>query len=297
MSQGGLVDNVEYFRKRWVDPKKHFIDVILTYFKANMDSESGHVMEIQVKYLDDIPPLLVNYIKKNMSAIVNFAGEGYNEDSVTLRHVVQFLGKRGYQVALENFQKKMKDTTGVDLTMEQAASEFARNASKSRKQKALENWDTMFADFQSHKGMPAKGTTMHNWKQNQLSSRGAQGLEAKITADVDSNEWKERKDKLVKCIEIKKHADALENWDTMFADFQSHKGMPAIGTTMYNWKQNQLSSGGAQGLEAKITADVDSNEWKERKDKLVKCIEIKKHADALENWDTMFADCDRHNDV
>jgi hypothetical protein len=44
---------------------------------------------------------------------------------------------------------------------------------------------------------------------------------------------------------------------------------------MYNWKQNQLSLG-AQGLEAKITADVDSNEWKERKDKLVKYIDNKK---------------------
>ena len=70
----------------------------------------------------------------------------------------------------------------------------------------------------------------------------------------------------LKCIEIKKLTEALENWDRMFADFESHEGMPAKRTTLYNWKQYQLLE---KGLEAKITTEAEfgGNEWKERKDR------------------------------
>jgi hypothetical protein len=61
---------------------------------------------------------------------------------------------------LENFRRKMKDTTGVDFTMEQAAFEFSKAAIRGSYEEALQNWDTMFADFESHEGMPAIGTTM-----------------------------------------------------------------------------------------------------------------------------------------
>ncbi len=61
------------------------------------------------------------------------------------------------------------------------------------------------AKFESYEGMPAKGTKLSIWRNNQLTM-GCNGLEAKIIAEAEfgGTEWKRRKDMLVRCSDIKK---------------------------------------------------------------------------------------------
>ena len=61
------------------------------------------------------------------------------------------------------------------------------------------------------------------------------------------------------------HFSAFEKWDNSFAGYKSHFGMPAYGTTLYNWQHNQFSKG-RLGLDARI------KNYRNEKNKCEKCM-------------------------
>ena len=67
-------------------------------------------------------------------------------------------------------------------------------------------WEEKYDEFESHDGMPEKGTPLYNWQMNQLGNGGA-SLNAKIRKELAENIgsiWSERRVKLANCVEQKR---------------------------------------------------------------------------------------------
>jgi hypothetical protein len=114
-------------------------------------------------------------------------------------------------------------------------------------------------------------------------SSGHTGLDHKIMKEIEANEasnlQRETQVRLFDCIELKNSGKHSNKWEENTAYFETHFGMPAKGTKLYNWKQTQLSSRPA-GLDHKIEKEVESNEgsivWRDRKTRLIDCIASKR---------------------
>ena len=119
--------------------------------------------------------------------------------------------------------------------------------------------------------------------QNQLSNTHDSCLNAKIRKENEENEgnieWRERRVKLVNCVEQKNHAKISNVWEEKYTEFESFNGMPERGTPLHNWQKNQLSN--TPGiLNAKIWKEIEENEgstWRERRVKLDNCVKKKRH--------------------
>ncbi len=63
--------------------------------------------------------------------------------------------------------------------------------------------------------------------------------------------------------------------------------MPAVGTTLFYWKANQLRNGPA-GLDARIEKEIAANEggtvWSDRKAMLERCIAQKNRVMRNDKW-------------
>ena len=132
------------------------------------------------------------------------------------------------------------------------------------------------AEFEAHVSVPVKGTKLHTWQMSQMS--GCAGLGYKIEKGTELNDggtWSDRKARLKSCIAQKNHGMHNIKWDEQYIEFEAHVGVPAVGTTLYNWKKHQMSNGSA-GLDAKIEKESEANEggnvWSDRKVRLESCI-------------------------
>ena len=93
-------------------------------------------------------------------------------------------------------------------------------------------WEQKYAKFEEHVGMPKITSTLNLWKQTQLAI-GPAGLDARIAKEIEENEgfavWSDRID-FLKSVK----------WETQYAEFEEHVGMPERKSTLDNWKTNQV---------------------------------------------------------
>ncbi len=67
-------------------------------------------------------------------------------------------------------------------------------------------------------------------------------MKAKIRKEIAENEestvWRDRRERLLNCVAQKKRDTLGNKWETKYAEFERCVEMPAVGTTLYHWKQS-----------------------------------------------------------
>ena len=99
-------------------------------------------------------------------------------------------------------RKELAENKGSTIWSEQRVKLF--DCVLQKKRDALGNkWESKYAEFKRCVVMPGRGTTLHTWQSNQLST-GTGGLNAKIRKEVAENEgstiWSERRVKNFDCV-------------------------------------------------------------------------------------------------
>ena len=139
-------------------------------------------------------------------------------------------------------------------------------------------WKEKYNDFKRCVEMPERGTPLHTWQQNQLSS-GSKGLNSKIRKENEENEgstWSKWREKLCDCIEQKICAKIGNAWEEKYDESKRCVEMPERGTPLHTWLHNQ-SRNGSKGLNDKIRNENEGSTWSEQRETLANCVAQKRH--------------------
>ncbi len=133
-------------------------------------------------------------------------------------------------------------------------------------------WEEQYAKFEDYDGMPVHRSTLSNWKKSQLAR-----FEARIKTEIAGNDWstawRDGSTKLLTCIAKKEN----NKWEEQYAEFKDYDGMPKRGSTLSNWKKNQLARF-VDRIKKEIAANNGSTVWSDRITKLEDYIAKKKSA-------------------